>query len=121
MSSKSTEINSQPLLVAIEAGTNILRVYHDSVMVIDSGPSVNIGPNQWTTVVISLGYDTIKVSVGSNSISGLLATPAQPGVLSDLFISNPFNQAVIGNIRRIKITGKEEDDMHLCIYVCTYV
>jgi len=91
-------------------------------MVIGSGPSINIGPIQWTTVVISLGYDTIKVSVGSNSISGLLATPAKPGVLSDLFISNPFNQAVIGNIRRIKITGKtEEDGDELCISVCMYV
>ena len=89
-------------------------------MVIDSGPSVNIASNQWTTVTISLGYDAVKVSVGSNSVSGLLATPAKPGVLSDLFISNPFIPAVIGNIRRIKITGKEEDGMHLCMYVCTY-
>ena len=111
------------LSVSIKAGTNFVKVHYQGVPYLDNGPSVNLASNQWTTITVSLAFDSVSVSIGSNSQSVKFNDKtASPGVLSNLFISNPAEQAVIGNIRRIKITGKYQFLWcSVYIYVCMYV
>lgn len=70
-----------------------------------SGPNVQVG-TAYTKITVSVQYNSIVVSNGQSSQSGLFTST--PGVLSYLMISNPTDVTIIGSVRNIKISGMQQ-------------